>query len=133
YEKVDCDVTRTARRGSKWGAGGNTMSRHDFLRRLKSRTQHGTGGAAAAISARGNKQERIKCPFSVARQWWHGTDYKRRQVKQVVFFWCDQQQWAEHHFGSSIGAPGCTRLAHALSPFLVGWTDDELIVVCEGQ
>ncbi|CAI7739932.1 unnamed protein product [Closterium sp. NIES-54] len=120
----DCDVTRTARRGSKWGAGGNTMSRHDFLRRLKSRTQHGTGGAAAAISARGNKQERIKCPFSVARQWWHGTDYKRRQVKQVVFFWCDQQQWAEHHFGSSIGAPGCTRLAHALSPFLVGWTGE---------
>ncbi|CAI5525591.1 unnamed protein product [Closterium sp. Naga37s-1] len=32
-----------------------------------------------------------------AHQWWHGRDYRRGS---------DQQQWAEQHFGSSIGARG---------------------------
>ncbi|CAI7776089.1 unnamed protein product, partial [Closterium sp. NIES-54] len=57
-------------------------------------------------------------PLSLAQQWWHGTDYR-----------CDQQQWAEQHFGSSIGAQGCTGIARALRPSLVEWPSQPFAMV----
>ncbi|CAI7848379.1 unnamed protein product, partial [Closterium sp. NIES-53] len=57
-------------------------------------------------------------PLSLAQQWWHGTDYR-----------CDQQQWAEQHFGSSIGARGCTGIARALRPSLVEWPSQPFAMV----
>ncbi|CAI5512724.1 unnamed protein product, partial [Closterium sp. Naga37s-1] len=39
-------------------------------------------------------------------------------MREKTVMWCDQQQWAEQHFGSRIGARG-SGIARALRPSLV--------------
>ncbi|CAI5503113.1 unnamed protein product, partial [Closterium sp. Naga37s-1] len=61
-----------------------------------------------------------------------------RGTQQADTTWCDQQQWAEQHFGSSIGDRGCTTIARSAGEAGIAIPcgerpagDELIIVVCE--